>query len=316
LPNLGERGGINRAERYRQEHVASFATVRTAYFSVSRNGTIAWRCGTAVVSQVVIFDRKGNRTGTAGTAAPIESIRLSPDGSRLVAYGEGTSWIVDANGSGRVSLNHASFGDYLWSPDSSRLLFAGTGKIWEMPASDPSQTRVLADIPGGIPFLRGIPSDGRRILYNNGSGLFFVALDGKGAPERVTGASGNAGLSPDGTWIVYASTPESGIYTQFLSGTSMPRQIANRGSGVVWRADGKEILYEERGKIWSVRVESSSAALRFGTPELLFTAAAPMGLNNGSHPLAVNRDGSRIYFLQSAEQPQSGVIQVRTAAVR
>jgi serine/threonine protein kinase len=297
-----------------QEHVASFAASRNAYFSVSRNGAIAWRSGTAVVSQIVIFDRKGNRTGSAGTAAPIQSIRLSPDGSRLLAYGEGASWIVDANGSGRVSLNHAAFADYLWSPDGSRLLFAGKGKIWEMPAGDPSQTRELADIPGAIPFLRDISSDGRRILYNNGSGLFFIALDGKVAPERVTGASGNAGLSPDGTWVVYA--PESGIYSQFLSGTRLPRQIANTGFGPVWRSDGKEILYADRGKIWSVRVEGSGAALRFGTPELLFTAAAPMGLNGGSRPLAVSRDGSRIYFLQSAEQPQSGAIQVRTAAVR
>jgi hypothetical protein len=41
------------------EHVASYAGPRKAYFSVSNSGTVAWRSGSAVVSQVVIFDRKG-----------------------------------------------------------------------------------------------------------------------------------------------------------------------------------------------------------------------------------------------------------------
>jgi hypothetical protein len=146
--------------------------------------------------------------------------------------------------------------------------------------------------------------------------LLFFALDGKGTPERVSGASGNAWLSPDGTRVVYATTRESGIFAQPVSSASLPRQIADRGSFPVWRADGREILYSDRGRIWSVRVEGTGAALGFGKPELLFSAPAPMGLNAGSHPLAVNRDGSRIYFLQSVEQPQSAVIQVRTNAIR
>jgi hypothetical protein len=41
-----------------------------------------------------------------------------------------------------------------------------------------------------------------------------------------------------------------------------------------------------------------------------------MGGDSGSRPLAVSRDGSRIYFLQSAEQPESGVINVRIRAIR
>ncbi|HJT89577.1 MAG TPA: hypothetical protein VJ732_17030 [Bryobacteraceae bacterium] len=41
-----------------------------------------------------------------------------------------------------------------------------------------------------------------------------------------------------------------------------------------------------------------------------------MGLISDSRPLAVNHEGSRIYFLQSAEQPDSGVIHIRTHAIR
>jgi len=38
--------------------------------------------------------------------------------------------------------------------------------------------------------------------------------------------------------------------------------------------------------------------------------------NSFAKPLAVSRDGSRIYVLQSTEEPESGVIQVRTGAIR
>jgi hypothetical protein len=55
--------------------------------------------------------------------------------------------------------------------------------------------------------------------------------------------------------------------------------------------------------------------MQFAAPEHLFSVAQPMGILGGSWPLAVNYDGSRIYFLQSTEQPDAGVIQVRTGAI-
>ena len=128
----------------------------------------------------------------------------------------------------------------------------------------------------------------------------------------------NAAMSPDGTWIVYRPNEESGVYAQPVSGTGLPRQIASNGSYAVWRGDGKEILYFDRNQnsVSSVRVEGSGEKLQLSIPQSLFTVAAPMGLNSGSRPSQSNRDGSRIYFLQSTEQPESGVINVRTGAVR
>jgi hypothetical protein len=72
----------------------------------------------------------------------------------------------------------------------------------------------------------------------------------------------------------------------------------------------------EQANISSVRVKGSAENLGFAQPEPLFSATFPMGTDSGAHPLAVNRDGSRIYFLQSSEQPDSGVIKVRTGAIR
>jgi hypothetical protein len=75
-------------------------------------------------------------------------------------------------------------------------------------------------------------------------------------------------------------------------------------------------VYFDQGRIFSVRVSGVGSQLHFAPAELLFSATAPLGMTSGSRPLAVNRDGSRIYFLQSTAQPDSGVIHVRTRAIR
>jgi hypothetical protein len=103
---------------------------------------------------------------------------------------------------------------------------------------------------------------------------------------------------------------------QPLTRPGIRRQIANSGNSAVWRADGKEILYIDQGRIWSVRVNGVDTQLNFAIPEPLFSASQPLGLLSGSRPLAVSRDGSRIYYLQSVEEPDSGVINVRTRAIR
>ncbi len=126
-----------------------------------------------------------------------------------------------------------------------------------------------------------------------------------------------AAMSPDGAWTVYN---ESGIYVQPLTSPGLRRQIASSGLFAVWRADGKEILYADEDRdqlrIWSVRVDGVGNQLRFAPPEPLFSVPSPLGLLSGARPLAVSRDGSKIYFLQSTEEPDSGVIHVRTRAIR
>jgi hypothetical protein len=126
----------------------------------------------------------------------------------------------------------------------------------------------------------------------------------------------NAALSPDGAWTVYHPLTESGLYVQPLANPGLRRQIANNGYYAVWRKDGKEIVYWDQGRIWSVRVDGVGAQLHFGPPEPLFSVARPLGLLSGGRPLAVSRDGLRIYFLQSTDEPDSGIIHVRTRAIR
>src|SRR5579862_313061 len=302
-----------------QERVATFVGPRNAYFSVSRTGTLVWREGTTMVSQATAFDRTGKRTGIAGTPAPVISIRLSPDESRLIALGEAGLWIVEANGPGQVRINLGTGAVPFWSPDSERLIFTRGRKLMERPVSDSGQTSQLAEMVGSMTLLKGVSPDGRRVLYGDGAALYAFALDSKGVPERIFGKrADNAAMSPDGKWAVYNPNDEDGVYVQRLSGNGLPRQIAKDGTFAVWRADGKEILLYDGLNILSVRVEGTGETLQFAEPKKLFSVAAPMeaAVASGARPLAVNRDGSRIYFLQSPVQPDAGVIKVRTGAIR
>jgi hypothetical protein len=89
-------------------------------------------------------------------------------------------------------------------------------------------------------------------------------------------------------------------------------QIASSAKGFpIWRKDGKEIVIADERGVWSVRVDAAGVGLRFGAPELLFSGLRfPIGYVAAARPLAVSRDGSRFYFAQALEQPDSGVIHV------
>jgi serine/threonine protein kinase len=301
-----------------QERIVSDPGPRNANFSISRSGTLIWRSGTAIVSQLIAFDRKGNRTGAAGAQAAINMVNLSPDESHFLARGEAGSWIMETNGSGRVSVGNVPAIMVLWSPDGAGIVETLGPKVTEFSLEGTRVIRDLASISrvDGRTLLHGISPDSRRILYSDQSGLYLLSLPDNQTNKLVDQRVDSAAMSPDGSWVVYRPYTEAGIYVQPLSGKGLRKQIANGGNFPVWRGDGKEILDYDQGHIWSVGVQGTGDQLGFSKPESLFSVARPMGLVSASRPLAVNRDGSRIYFLQSDEQPEAGVIHVRTGAIR
>ena len=210
-----------------QETVASAAGPRTAQFSVSASGTIAWRRGTAVVSQLTVFDRQGNRIGVAGVPAPVNVINLAPDEQHLFTTGEAGSWIVEANGPGRTAFGGGLVVKGLWSRDGSRLIEAVRAKILERNLSG-AMIREMGEIPApdGLLLLDDISPDGTGLVYGDQSGLYLYSLTEKRSTQIVGQRVDNAAMSPDGAWVVYRAFTEPGIYVQPLSGKSLRRQVA------------------------------------------------------------------------------------------
>lgn len=297
-----------------QEGVASVPRLNQsrASFSVSRTGVIAWRRGRAALNQVTMLDRRGNQVGTAGPPGPFHTIVLSPDETRLLAVRPPESSLFEPGKPGRVSLG-TGWTWALWSPDGSRLFGELPPRQLGERSVDFADARVLGTLPDGTISLEDISPDGKEVLAMLGpNGLVSIPLDhpDQSANPRATVvvADGypNGGFSPDGRWIVYGIAGGGGVYVQPFPGPGLRTQIAGPVglSFPVWRKDGKEILIASHEGLWSVMVQKGVSGLRFGAPEQLFSGfRLPNGLNGSSHPFAASRDGSRIYFVQSVEQP-------------
>ena len=104
-----------------QQRVASSPSFYAAHFSVSRTGVVAWRPGTAGLSQVTIFDREGKEIGTAGPPTVVQTLRLAPDETRLLVGFNATAWLLEPGRPGRQQLEQGDLGT-LWSPEGSKLI--------------------------------------------------------------------------------------------------------------------------------------------------------------------------------------------------
>ena len=316
-----------------QQRVASSPSFYAAHFSVSRTGVVAWRPGTAGLSQVTIFDREGKEIGTAGPPTVVQTLRLAPDETRLLVGFNLTAWLLEPGRPGRQQLEQGTLGT-LWSPDGSKLIDAVPGndsRVMERSVTGQGPVRELAKL-SGMWFLRDISPNGKALLLNRGTldtTVFSLSLDGvQKEPKSLlqTGETiSHARFSPDGHWIVYtasaAGSERGGIYTgggtyvQPYPGPGLRKQVTSRGNYPVWRKDGKEIVYldeyQGRNYIWSVPLAARGNELQAGTPSPLFPARLPATTFGDLNFLAVSRDGSRFYIPQAVEQPDSDVIHVR-----
>jgi hypothetical protein len=269
---------------------------------------------------VTIFDRQGKEIGTAGPAGFMLSVKLSPDERRLlVATTLAGAWLVEPNQPGRLMVSQGSL-TMQWSPDGSQFLVPQPSRIVARPVSGLGEGRELAS-PPGLDRLEDVSADGKVVLFTGGalaSSVFSLRLEGT-PQERVpkpvlqTGEQvWNTRFSPDARWIVYQVGGQGGgIYVQPFPGPGLRRQVTRDGEYAVWRRDGKEILYLHQDRIWSLPVNTSGGEFRASAPQPLFSVRPSPSRVLDVTPLAVSSDGSRIYFPQAVEQPDSDVIHVR-----
>ena len=314
-----ERRLIGEAELFEQGvgSTPAFAVFR-ADFSVAESGAVAWRPGRAALNQVTIFDRHGKELGTAGSPDGLNFIAVSPDDSRVLAEGSGEAWLFTPGQPGRLALGNNE--SYRWKSDGL-LVGEGGGKLIERAPDGSKNFKELGKV--NRQFLDVSP-DGKHVLVGSENvGIFTSAVDMPpgGSLQRLNAENEHAyapTFSPDGKWIVYSVGYASGVsvYVQPYPGPGLRMQIASSegisDGSAVWRGDGKEILIAGHRGIWSVRVDTAADRLHFSAPELLFSNIRwPSGYSSRSRPLAVSRDGSRIYFNQAVEQPNIKAIHVR-----
>jgi len=289
-----------------------FRSTGVAGFSVSDNGTLAWRSGRRP-SRQVWMNRAGMEVGSIGSGL-FASGRLSPDGGRYAAglfdrkQGQSDIWIYDLarQTAERITFRLTYENNPIWSPDGKTLYYMsdvlGPPDIFRWNLGEDHGTLIYRG-----PYVEqpeDVSPDGKFLLFVQYTSSFtgrigVLPLAPRGDARMLTTAPFNAWsprFSPDGKRLAYQSdvsgAPE--VYVRPFESTEQPMRIStDGGTRPRWRKDGKELFFlAPGGRVMSVPLAGNGTP---GVPRMLFQASEALDFE----PVA---DGSR-FLMQLEERP-------------
>jgi serine/threonine protein kinase/Tol biopolymer transport system component len=308
-----------------------------AFFGLSDSGTLAYFAGAASglpQETLVWVDRQGAEQPIPVPARTYRSVKLSPDGGRIVVSITDSQtltsdiWIYDL---ARGSLERRTFGGInqnpVWTPDGKRLIYGsantpGGPGVSIVPADGsgaPSSILASADA-GYAP--TSISPDGKTLMGTRtgggGTAVWVLPLaEGSTAEAKPTifleskFSEQNAQFSPDGHWVAYQSNESGGdqVYVVPYPGPGGKSQVSlDGGASPHWNRNGRELFFRNGNKMMAVDVQTSPN-FHAGTPKMLFeTDASPALLGWDVSP-----DGRRFLMTrpgatQTGQQPEMRVV--------
>ena len=294
-------------------------------YSVALNGTLLY----LPIDQDRVLtwvDRQQRSVPALPLRAPWQAVQLSPDGRRVaveVAREQGRPGIevVDLDRGSPTPVVPAGNGP-LWTPDGTRITFGSPGYdsiLWQ-PADGSGTTEVLHR--AGFAVDDGSWSPDGRVLAFTGIGqsaerqIWVVSQEGgKWTPQRflpVPGSRAPGGcaprFSPDGRWIAYTSSQESGAYQVWVraypGGGQRTQVSVGGGHDAAWSSDGRELFYRDGDRFYAVPLRLAPT-FSAGRPRLLFTGPyLDRGVYSGS-VYGVTRDGQRFLVVQVGDEERA-----------
>jgi len=218
-----------------------------AFVAISKSGDLAYIPDTPDSSINASVDLSGRLTPLPDTG--LRAVRVSPDGSQMVAIHRDAWWIYSLTRRAarrRLAEAEGANTNALWTPDGTRIIFrsrreSGSGMFWRR-----------ADGIGSADLLLAI--DGAPVAWSrDGTTLFYIFERQmwswrRGEKRRSLASidSPYASLSPDGQWVAF-HTYEHGRaipYLQSLSNPGARFQISpDGGHAPLWSPDGRKLFY-------------------------------------------------------------------------
>ncbi|MBK9063906.1 MAG: serine/threonine-protein kinase [Acidobacteria bacterium] len=302
----------------------------TAY-SVAEDGTLAFRRGGILKSQLTWFDRQGRPLGTVGAPSVLGDMDLSRDDRRVLVditdpvRDVSALYVIDAaTGTTRVTLGVANNSAGLFSPDGKSIAFASDVK-----GAFDLYTRDIGSGAEATPFLENpvwkfpesFSPDGRFLSYTQSEpgkprDIWILPLKGGGAPLpflQTPAEEWGSMFSPDGRFIAYVSD-ESGrsevFVRAFPSSTAKWQVSTGGGASPMWRRDGKELFYLAPDRtLVAVPITLTQGALTAGTAKPLFrNPALRLASVSGNTPFGVSADGQRILAIVTVGEAEASPI--------
>jgi len=260
------------------EQIQTFPQIYSALFSISENGVLLYRAGSASgLARLAWFDRSGKAIGSLGAPGDQANPRIAPDGKRVALdiidpqTGNMDIWIHESSGgtATRFTFDASEDTNPVWAPDGGRIVFGSFRKaqfrdLYQKDSSGAGSEEVLFQSVNSK-FPMDWSPDGRFILYRDfdpktNLGLWVLPVAGERKPiPFVKTASDMGQFSPDGRWVAYSSN-ESGKWEVFVVPFPGPggkwQASTAGGSEPRWRRDGKELFYvAPDGKLMVVEVK-------------------------------------------------------------
>jgi len=242
---------------------------------VYRRGTAA--AGIAAMATIQWVDAAGKRDPLRAKPGAYRSLRISPDGKRLLLLAAGGGrdvWVYDPQ---RDAMTKLPFGagavdSPIWSADGRYVFFTAPGKgIYWTRADGAGQPQPLTESK-----VSQMPSsfapDGKRLVYFEileKPQMWTLPLEEQGGqwkagkPEqflRSQFADFNPAFSPDGHWLAYVTSESprnTEVYVRAFpppaSGQGGQWQISNSGGTAPrWSRNGRELIYQSGDQLMIV----------------------------------------------------------------
>lgn len=288
-----------------------------AAFAISQSGALLYAPSVPLPERsVVSVDFEGQSTPIPldPVLRQTRTLRLSPDGNKLLTEDREDVWIYDlVRGTSQV-LSSDSFVDFrpIWTPDRAHVVFTsnreGAGDIFRQSWDGSAPPVKIVDALNGVP--SDVSPDGTLLLYmNQGSGgwdVWVARMDGSGEKwpllqEPYTEFA--PVFSSDGRFVAYSSaeTGQSEVYVQPFPGPGR-KQAVSRGGGLlsVWAPDDSAIFYWKDDALMSTTVRVAESEVEIGVAEqILKASSAPQGLG----PYDIHPDGKRFILYGDADEP-------------
>ena len=287
------------------------------YWTVSGEGSLIYSDQTS--RQLVWVNRQGEATLVDAESGLYQSIRLSPDGTRVALHYADSSvanqdvWVYDLLRGSSTRLTFDPARDYfpLWAVDGRKIAFVShRGNSWGI-------FRKAVDGSGEVePLLtgprEGYPTSwslaGEHLVYEDedprtNSGIGLLTLSGDRDARLLIQEpfdQTNPVVSPDGRLLAYESN-ETGrleVYVRRFPELGDKRQISNRGGAVpVWAPSGDELFYRIGDAMMVVTIQTRPSFVA-SEPKVLFTGEY---LHYAGRAYDIDPTGQRFLMIRSED---------------
>jgi hypothetical protein len=297
------------------------------YFTFSNNGYLAYVPGNSFSADLLLalIDRAGTKKPFPLMPGKYSSPRFSPDGKQAaIEVDDGKEVFIGIyNLSETQAMRRLTFGGQnrnpLWTHDGQRIIFQSDregdlGLFWQRADGSGSAERLTTPEKGVAQIADSASKTENVITVSDRSGaIWALSLDDRKLkpviPKPPMGTAGQSELSPDGHWLVYISSGETGspqIYAQPFPPTGSQYKITQTGANLfpLWSPDGKQIFYLSTGagraRINSVDVRTQPS-IEFGKPVSL-----PIAVFGPGRPYDMSPNGSQFIATLPPDEAQSG----------